>query len=83
MHEEVDLKPSEVCLVDLYKARCAGQDPCMVDCWVNRRHGLRDDEGGTAFVAGGCYHICYAYRGVETPPDGAEACYELDEPDEP
>jgi hypothetical protein len=81
--EGIILTPVEECILDLYKTRCSENDVCIVDCIANAKDWFRTEDGAGGRIAGGCWHVCYAYTGIEwTTPDGFEDCREVASGDE-
>jgi len=76
--EEVKLSPREVCVLNLHKARCGKDDICIVSCIANGMDRVRGSDGRVERIAGGCWHVCSAYRdGQYTVPDGMDRCDKL------
>ena len=53
---KVELSSEEQCLVDLHRERGLEGDKCIADCL---------EHGGGENVGGGCWHVCFAYTGLE------------------
>ncbi len=67
------LSPYERCVFDAYRQRCRTgaereQDLCILRCLAK----------GPPNIGGGCWHVCFAYKGTPwTVPPAAEACDSL------
>src|SRR5882724_9670922 len=75
---EVELTAESFCVLNLHKARCNQNDVCIVDCIANAKALLRSPDGTVGHIGGGCWHVCFAYTGIDwTTPDGMDKCTEL------
>ncbi|MCP3980967.1 MAG: hypothetical protein GY716_16855 [bacterium] len=77
--EQAELSPIEECWMAHLKRRCDQDDVCLVDCFANSKHRRRVGDRVSRVIGGGCWHVCFAYSGIEwTEPEGWEECDGLD-----
>jgi len=59
------------CMIRALRARTTPEDDCLADCF---------ESGKGRHIGGGCYHVCFAHKGVRSniatwrDPEGWQAC---------
>lgn len=78
--EGVELSETTRCELALLRERCNEGDACLVDCIANGRDRSVGEDGEVVTVAGGCWHLCFAYSDLDDwdVPEGFDACSEAD-----